>query len=105
MRIWNYQTAKIELVRKYQSEISALALHPTGLFVAVGFADKLHLMEVMLDDLKTVKAFDFPQCDEVVFSHQGHLLACAYHSLISIFSVFSFCILGTLKVFDEFITF
>lgn len=103
VRIWNYETAKIELVRKYQSEISALALHPTGLFVAVGFSDQLHLMEVMLDDLKTVKTFDFPQCDEVVFSHQGHLLACAYGGLISVFSVFSFCVLGTLKVRNELI--
>lgn len=98
IRIWNYETAKIELVKKYQSEISALALHPTGLFVAVGFSNKLHLMEILLDTLKTVKSFDFPKCDELVFSHQGHLLACAYQSLISIFSVFSFSILGTLKV-------
>lgn len=85
-------------MRKYQSEISAVALHPTGLFVAVGFSDRLHLMEILLNDLKTVKAFDFPKCDEIVFSHQGHLLACAYNSLISIISVFSFCSLGTLKV-------
>lgn len=86
------------MVKKYQSAISALALHPTGLFVAVGFSDQLHLMEILLDTLKTVKSFDFPRCDELVFSHQGHLLACAYQSLITIFSVFSFDVLGTLKV-------
>lgn len=98
VRIWNFETGKIELVKKYQSAISALALHPTGLFVAVGFSDKLHLMEILLDTLKTVKSFDFPKCDELVFSHQGHLLACAYQNVITIFSVFAFNILGTLKV-------
>lgn len=98
VRIWNYETSKVELVKKYQFDISALALHPTGLFVAIGFSDKLHLMEVLLNTLKTVKSFDFPNCDEIVFSHQGHLLACSYDSLITIVSVFSFSILGSLKV-------
>lgn len=101
VRIWNYETAKVELVRKYQSQISALALHPTGLFVAVGFSDEMHLMEILLDTLKTVKPYEFPKCDEIVFSHQGHSLACAYNSLITIISMFSFEILGTLKVTKE----
>lgn len=52
MRIWNYQTAKVELVKKYQFEICSIALHPTGLFVAIGFSDQLHLMEILLDTLK-----------------------------------------------------
>lgn len=98
VRIWNYEIDKVELVKKYQYDITALALHPSGLFVAIGFSDKLHLMEILLDTMKTVKAFDFPSCDEVVFSHQGHLLACAYGSLITIVSVFSFTTLGSLKV-------
>lgn len=98
VRIWNYEIDKVELVKKYQYNITALALHPTGLFVAIGFTDKLHLMEILLNTMKTVKAYDFPNCDEVVFSHQGHLLACAYGSLITIVSVFSFNIIGSLKV-------
>lgn len=52
MRIWNYQTAKVELVKKYPYEITAIALHSTGLFVALGFSDQLHLMEILLDTLK-----------------------------------------------------
>lgn len=98
VRIWNYEIDKVELVKKYQYDITALALHPTGLFVAIGFSDKIHLMEILLDTMKTVKAFNFPNCNVVVFSHQGHLLACAYGSLITIISVFSFTILGSLQV-------
>lgn len=98
IRIWNYETAKVELVRKYQSEVSALALHPTGMFVAVGFSDKMHLMEILLDTLKTIKSYEFFKCDEIVFSHQGHSLAIAYDKLIAVISMFSFCVLGTLKV-------
>lgn len=98
IRIWNYETAKVELVRKYQSEVSALALHPTGLFVAVGFSDKMHLMGILLDTLKSIKSYEFFKCDEIVFSHQGHSLAVAYDKLIAIISMFSFSVLGTLKV-------
>lgn len=75
-----------------------MALHPSGLFVAIGFTDKLHLMEILLNTMKTVKEFDFRNCDEIVFSHQGHLLACGYENQITIVSVFSLCIVGSLKV-------
>lgn len=98
VRIWNYETSKVELVKKYPFDINSIALHPTGLFVAVGFSDQLHLMEILLKSLKTVKSFGFRNCNEIVFSHQGHLLACAYGSLITIVSVFSFQTLKSLKV-------
>lgn len=57
VRIWNYQTAKVELVKKYPYEITSIALHSTGLFVALGFSDRLHLMEILLDTLKVKQAF------------------------------------------------
>lgn len=90
----------MELVKKYPFEVYALALHPTGLFVAIGFSDQMHLMEILLSTLKTVKEFPFPKCNEIVFSHQGHLLAAAYGSLITIVSVFGFTVLGSLKVYQ-----
>lgn len=52
VRMWNYRTGQVELVRKYQSNINVVALHPSGIFVAVGFSDQLRLMEILLDDLK-----------------------------------------------------
>lgn len=52
IRIWNYETGSVELVKKYMTDITVIALHPTGLFVAIGFSDQLRLMEILLDDLK-----------------------------------------------------
>lgn len=52
IRIWNYSTGNVELVKKYLVDIVVIALHPSGLFVAVGFCDQLRLMEILLDDLK-----------------------------------------------------
>lgn len=52
IRIWNYDTGTVELVKKYLVDISVIAAHPSGLFVAVGFCDQLRIMEILLDNLK-----------------------------------------------------
>lgn len=75
-----------------------MALHPSGIFVAIGFNDQLRLMEILLDDLKVTKTFNFPKCKDCQFSHQGHMLACAYDQLVTIVEVFSFQTVRTFKV-------
>lgn len=55
IRIWNYESGKVELVKKFQVDLTSIALHPSGIFVAVGFNDQLRLMAIMLDDLKVYK--------------------------------------------------
>lgn len=59
VRIWNYDTLNLELVKKFQFSIHSIALHPTGLFVAIGFSDQLHLMEILLKSLKVNFLFGF----------------------------------------------
>ncbi|CAG9581446.1 unnamed protein product [Danaus chrysippus] len=44
IRIWNYMTDDVELIKLYQEEIHCLSLHPSGLFAIVGFSDKLRFM-------------------------------------------------------------
>ena len=41
-----------ELVKVFAEEAYSVALHPTGLSVLVGFADKLRMMVVLMDDLR-----------------------------------------------------
>ena len=41
-----------ELVKFFAEEAYSVALHPTGLSVLVGFADKLRLLVVLMDDLR-----------------------------------------------------
>lgn len=52
VRIWNFKTCKVELVQKYLINVTVVALHPSGMFAAIGFADQLRLMQIMLDDLE-----------------------------------------------------
>lgn len=66
IRTWNYKSGQVELVRKYQTNINVVALHPSGVFVAVGFSDQLRLMEVLLDDLKVIQSVysDLPKLND-----------------------------------------
>ena len=47
-----------ELVKIFAEEAYSVALHPTGLSVLVGFADKLRLMVVLMDDLRWADVSD-----------------------------------------------
>ncbi|XP_055598286.1 cilia- and flagella-associated protein 57-like [Uranotaenia lowii] len=97
IRLWNYQSMKVELVKKFQIEIGVIALHPSGFFAAVGFIDLLRLMQIQLDDLKVTKAFNYPNCTQLKFSNHGHLLAAAHDKIISLICIFTFEVVQTLK--------
>ncbi|XP_027857721.1 cilia- and flagella-associated protein 57 isoform X1 [Xiphophorus couchianus] len=90
VRIWNYETKELELYKEFREEAFSVALHPTGLFVLVGFSDKLRLMNLFIDDIRTFKDFALPGCRECAFSHGGHMFAAVDKSVIHIYSFTSF---------------
>ncbi|XP_042364189.1 cilia- and flagella-associated protein 57 [Plectropomus leopardus] len=90
VRIWNYETKVLELYKEFQEEAYSVALHPTGLFILVGFSDKLRLMNLLIDDICTFKEFTVRGCRECAFSHGGHMFAAVNGNVIHIYSVTSF---------------
>uniref|UniRef100_A0A3Q3J5F7 Cilia and flagella associated protein 57 n=1 Tax=Monopterus albus TaxID=43700 RepID=A0A3Q3J5F7_MONAL len=90
VHIWNYETKVLELYKEFQEEAYSLALHPTGLFILVGFADKLRLMSLLIDDIRTFKEFTVRGCRECAFSHGGHMFAAVNGNVIHIYSFTSF---------------
>ncbi|KAK5913161.1 hypothetical protein CesoFtcFv8_002970 [Champsocephalus esox] len=90
VRIWNYETKVLELYKEFPEEALSVALHPTGLFVLVGFSDKLRLMNLLIDDIRTFKEFAVRGCRECAFSHGGHMFAAVNGNVIHIYSVTSF---------------
>ncbi|XP_046907075.1 cilia- and flagella-associated protein 57-like [Hypomesus transpacificus] len=86
VRIWNFETNTLELYKEFQEEAYSIALHPSGLFLLVGFSDKLRLMNLLIDDIRTFKEFNVRGCRECVFSHGGHLFAAANCNIIHIYS-------------------
>uniref|UniRef100_A0A8D0WH65 Cilia- and flagella-associated protein 57 n=1 Tax=Sus scrofa TaxID=9823 RepID=A0A8D0WH65_PIG len=89
VRIWNYESNTLELFKEYQEEAYTISLHPSGHFIVVGFADKLRLMNLLIDDIRSFKEYSVRGCRESSFSNGGHLFAAASGNVIHIFSTTS----------------
>lgn len=63
--VYHCCTRVLELYKQFQEEAYSVALHPTGLFILVGFSDKLRLMNLVIDDIRTFKEFMLRSCREV----------------------------------------
>ncbi|XP_066537794.1 cilia- and flagella-associated protein 57 [Hoplias malabaricus] len=90
VRIWNFENNALELYKEFQEESYSVALHPSGLFILVGFSDKLRLMNLLIDDVRTFKEFTVRGCRECVFSHGGHMFAAVNGNVIHIYSTTTF---------------
>ncbi|XP_066865808.1 cilia- and flagella-associated protein 57 isoform X1 [Kogia breviceps] len=89
VRIWNYESNTLELFKEYQEEVYTISLHPSGHYVVVGFADKLRLMNLLIDDIRSFKEYSVRGCKECCFSNGGHLFAAVNGNVIHIFSTTS----------------
>ncbi|XP_048019038.1 cilia- and flagella-associated protein 57 [Megalobrama amblycephala] len=101
VRIWNFETNDLEMYKEFQEEAYSIALHPTGLYILVGFSDKLRFMTLLIDDIRTLKEFTVRSCRECVFSNGGHLFAAVNGNVINIYSTTTFEDVLNLKGHNE----
>ncbi|ETO24746.1 WD repeat domain protein, partial [Reticulomyxa filosa] len=67
-----------------------VSFHPSGLHLLAGFADKLKLLNVLMDDIRPYKDFHIIRgCTECRFSNGGHLFAAANGDKIYVYSTYS----------------
>ena len=59
--------SNLELYKEFAEEAFSIALHPSGLYICVGFSDKLRLMNLLIDDIRTFKEFPIRGCKEVCY--------------------------------------
>ncbi|XP_025110126.1 cilia- and flagella-associated protein 57-like [Pomacea canaliculata] len=97
VRIWNYETCNMELHKVFAEEAYSISLHPSGLYILVGFSDKLRLMNLLIDDIRTFKEFTIRGCRECAFSNGGHLFAAVHGNVIQIYSTTTFECITNLK--------
>ncbi|XP_036088633.1 cilia- and flagella-associated protein 57 isoform X5 [Rousettus aegyptiacus] len=97
IRIWNYESNTLELYKEYQEEAYTISLHPSGHFIVVGFADKLRLMNLLIDDIRSFKEYSVRGCKECAFSNGGHLFAAVNGNVIQIFTTTSLENISNLK--------
>ncbi|CAG9863767.1 unnamed protein product [Phyllotreta striolata] len=101
IKIWNYETITMELMKIFEDDIYSVDLHPTGLYAIMGFSDKLRFMTIMIDDIIVTKEFNVRACSKCRFSRLGHLFAAANGSIIQVFSSVTFEMLYILKAHNR----
>ncbi|XP_055202500.2 cilia- and flagella-associated protein 57 isoform X4 [Gorilla gorilla gorilla] len=97
IRLWNYETNTLELFKEYQEEAYSISLHPSGHFIVVGFADKLRLMNLLIDDIRSFKEYSVRGCGECSFSNGGHLFAAVNGNVIHVYTATSLENISSLK--------
>lgn len=86
VKIWNYQSNELELNKVFPEDTNCVAMHPSGLQIAVGFSDKLRVYHVLVDDLKLCQEVPIKNCRECRFSGGGHFLGVANGNTVNVFS-------------------
>lgn len=66
--VYVYSYSSLDLHKDFPEEAHSIALHPSGLFVLVGFSEKLRLMSLLIDDIRPYKEFLIRGCREVSIS-------------------------------------
>ncbi|KAK6099155.1 hypothetical protein MT418_000606 [Batrachochytrium dendrobatidis] len=95
--VWNYLETTSELVKYFPEEAFSIAIHPSGLYILVGFSDKLRLMNLLIDDIRPFREFTIRGCRECRFSNGGQYFAAVHGNTIQIYSTWNFDNLGNLK--------
>ncbi|CAF3648658.1 unnamed protein product, partial [Adineta steineri] len=87
----------LEICKEFQEEAYTVSIHPSGLFILVGFSDKLKLFTILIDDLRPFKEFSIRGCREALFSNGGHLFSAVHGNVIQIYSTVTFENITNLK--------
>ncbi|GMH77228.1 hypothetical protein TrST_g6546 [Triparma strigata] len=89
VRIWNYMDFKLEFFKQFNEDPLSVAFHPSGLHLLIGFADKLRLMNVLMDDIRPFREVSIKMCRECCFSHGGQYFAAVNGNIICIFDFYT----------------
>ncbi|TMW63634.1 hypothetical protein Poli38472_002575 [Pythium oligandrum] len=89
VRIWNYLDKSTDIMRIFKEDTYSIAFHPSGLHVAVGFTDKLKLLNILMDDIRAFREFSIKACREVRFSYGGQYFAAANNNVVHVYSTYT----------------
>lgn len=84
LRVWNFAERLCEVARTLPDPAVGVALHPSGLQLALAVADRVRVMAVLADDLREVASVPLKGAAHVRYSASGGLLAVAAGPVIHI---------------------
>lgn len=97
VRVWNLADRKIEIMKEFEDEPTTLSVHPAGLYIVVGFTERIRLLAVLLDDLHTCKDFPVRHCTYVKFARGGQYFAAVSGSNIHLFNTYTGAQIGIMR--------
>ncbi|KAJ3005699.1 Cilia- and flagella-associated protein 57 [Thoreauomyces humboldtii] len=97
IRIWNYMDNTIEVTKTFYDEPLSIAVHPSGLYLLVGFTDGLKLMNVLIDDIEQFWETPVRSCKECYFSNGGQYFAAVHGSTVLVYNMWTLEVIGHLK--------
>jgi len=89
VRIWNYVERTQDLCKFFGEEAYSVAFHPSGFHLIVGFSDKLRLMNLLMEDMRTYKEIPIKGCRECRFSHGGQFFAAVNSNTIQVYKTYT----------------
>ncbi|CAE7649649.1 CFAP57, partial [Symbiodinium sp. CCMP2456] len=105
MRVWNWATRTCEIRSKFGGDPpTAVAIHPFGYYLAMGFAEKLRFYHILIKDIRLHKEINLRGVGLLKFTHGGHLLAVTQGKSIYVYSVRTLEKLATLSGHNQEIT-
>lgn len=70
VRLWNYENNIIEQMKFYHEPVKAISIHPSGHQIAVAFASKVSLFNVLIDGFYMVKEFPIHNSPGIKFKYE-----------------------------------
>jgi len=101
LRVWNTFDKRMELMKEFDEEPLSLSMHPSGMYVAVAFSEKILILSLLLDSIVVNREISVRQCFSVKFARGGHFLACANGTHVQIFSTFTGALMATLRAHNN----
>jgi len=86
--IYNWMENRLVLRKKYGVEPFCVTIHPSGFYLVVGFADKLRLMNLYMDNIVEYCEFPMKNCSYVRFSNGGQYFAAVNAGSVQIYNTF-----------------
>ena len=101
VRLWSYNASnssfKSEMCVKCDFEAHALAFHPSGTSLVVGFSNEVRMMNILDNKLVKYKPLPIKECREIVFANGGHLFACQNDKDIWVYKFYTASIAANFK--------
>jgi len=89
VRVWNYLEKTCELCKFFNEEAYSVAFHPSGFHLIIGFSDKLRLMNLLMEDMRTFKDIPIKACRECRFSNGGQYFAAVSTTTIQVYKTYT----------------